>query len=98
MQFGLTNTPTSFQRFVNHVLQPILNSFINAYFTDILIFLDTIHKHRIEVKNILIALSKAGPHFKPEKCEFHRTEVAYMYIIVTNKGIKMDPQKVEPIV
>jgi len=98
MPFGLTNAPADFQRFIDDVLHPFLDNFCTDYLDDILIYSNTLQKHRIHVKTILTALSKAGLHLKPEKCEFHRTEVAYLGIIITNEGIKMDPRKVETIV
>jgi hypothetical protein len=38
MLFRLTNAPTSFQRFINEVLQEYLHSFVIVYLDDILIF------------------------------------------------------------
>jgi len=98
MPFGLTNAPADFQPFINDVLHPFLDIFCTAYLDDILIYSNTLQEHRIHVKTVLTALSKAGLHLKPEKCEFHKTEVAYLSIIITNEGIKMDPKKVEAIV
>jgi len=98
MPFGLTKAPADFQRFINDVLHPFLDNFCTAYLDDILIYSNTLQEHRIHVKTILTALSKAGLHLKLEKCEFHRTEVAYLGLIITNEGIKMDSKKVEAIV
>jgi len=93
MLFGFTNAPADFQRFVNDYLHPYLNNFCTAYLDDILMYSDTFHKHRNHVKAILLASSKAGLYLKPEKCEFHRTEVAYLGYIIINESIKMDPKR-----
>jgi hypothetical protein len=45
----------------------------------------------------LEALSEAGLHLKPEKCEFHQREVKYLGFIISTSGTKMDPAKVATI-
>jgi hypothetical protein len=72
MPFSLTNAPTSFQHFINDVLRPYLDVFVTAYLDDILIYSDNLNDHRNHVLKVLEALSKAGLHLKPEKCEFHQ--------------------------
>jgi len=42
-------------------------------------------------------LTDAGLHFKPEKYEFHKTEVRYLGLMIGADGIKMDPSKVETV-
>ena len=97
MPFGLTNAPADFQRFINDVLHPFLDNFCTAYLDDILIYSDTLQEHKIHVKQVLEVLAKAGLHLKPEKYEFHRTEVTYLGLIISNEGVKMDPRKIEAI-
>jgi len=55
-------------------------------------------KHKQHVRQVLEALGASGLHLKPEKCEFHKQQVTYLGFIVSNKGIAMDPTKVECIV
>jgi len=98
MPFGLTNAPTDFQHFINDVLRRYLDVFAIAYLDDILIYSDTLEEHNEHVKQVLEALSKAGLHLKPEKCEFHKQEVKYLGLTVGTDGIKMDPAKVDTVV
>lgn len=97
MPFGLTNAPATFQKFVNDVLRPFLDAFCTAYLDDILIYSSTLEEHKIHVRRVLEALSKAGLHLKPEKCEFHRTSVRYLGMIISDKGVQMDPRKISTI-
>jgi hypothetical protein len=95
MPVVLTNGPTSFQHFINDVLQPYLDVFVRAYLDDILIYSDKLNDYRNYVLKVLEALSEAGLHLKPEKYEFHEQEVKYLSFIISTSGTKMDPAKVE---
>jgi hypothetical protein len=97
MPFGLTNAPADFQRFINDTLSPFLDQFTSAYLDDILIYSDTMEEHVEHVRRILERLTAAGLHLKPEKCEFHKTEVKYLGLIIGAEGIKMDPTKMETV-
>jgi len=97
MPFGLTNGPADFQRFINETLAPFLNHFTSAYLDDILIYSDTMDEHTRHVHRVLERLTDACLHLKPEKCEFHKTEVKYLGLIIGVDGIKMDPSKVETV-
>jgi hypothetical protein len=66
MPFGLTNAPTSFQHFINDVLQPYLDVFITAYLDDILIYSDNLNDHRNHVLKVLEALSKPVSTYSPK--------------------------------
>ena len=97
MPFGLTNAPADFQRFINETLAPFLDQFTSAYLNDILIYSDKMEEHTRHVHRVLERLTDAGLHLKPEKCEFHKTEVKYLGLIIGADGIKMDPSKVETV-
>jgi len=48
-------------------------------------------EHTRHVHRVLERLTDTGLHLKPEKCEFHKTEVKYRGLIIGADGIKMDP-------
>src|SRR5690606_8684194 len=53
--------------------------------------------HQQHVRQVLLALEAYGLHLKPKKCEFHRTEVGYLGLIILHDDVKMDPRKVQAI-
>ena len=54
MPFGLTNAPSTFQNYINDVLDPdILDIFGTAYVDDILIYSQTLKQHQEHVKLVL---------------------------------------------
>ena len=68
-----------------------------AYLDDILIYSKTLEEHRQHVRAVLERLQKAGLYLKPEKCEFHETQVEYLGLIVSTEGIKMDLGKLSAV-
>ena len=98
MLFGLTDGPAAWQRFINELLWEYLNDFCTAYLDDILIYSTSMKEHRQHVRKVLMKLREAGIPADVDKCEFHVTETKYLGLIVSTKGIKMDPSKVDAIV
>jgi hypothetical protein len=97
MPFGLTNAPADFQHFINDVLRPYLVVFITAYLDNILIYSDHFKDYRDHFHKVPEALSKAGLHLKPEKCECDCQEVKYLGFIILTSSTKMDPAKVPTV-
>ena len=97
MPFGLTNAPATFQTYINKALHPWLDVFCTAYIDDVLIYSDTLEEHREHVRTVLQALQKAGLYLDIRKCEFEVNEVAYLGMIISDSGVKMDPAKIHAI-
>ena len=69
--FGPANAPSTFQKYINNILQEYLNWFCSAYLDDILIFTNSSKKEYIEyIYIVLKALKKAGLNLDISKCEF----------------------------
>ena len=97
MPFGLTNALASCQRLVNNTLHKYLNIFVVAYLDNILIYSKTETKHIKHVKKVLKKLATVPLLLEPEKCEFHKEEVMFLGFIIGQKGIHMDPIKVNAV-
>ena len=97
--FGLANAPSTFQRYINWALRDFLDEFCSAYVDDILIYIDGSRtEHQKQVKKILERLREAGLQLDVSKCEFEVKTTKYLgFIIEVNKGIAMDPVKIETI-
>lgn len=98
LPFGLTNGPSSFQQYINDVLWDYLNDFCQAYLDDILIYSKTRKEHRQHVAKVLTRLREAGLQADIKKCEFDVQETAFLGVIVSGQGLRMDPRKVEAVV
>ena len=76
MPFGLANALSSFQNFINDILENnILDIFVTAYIDDILVFSKTLRQH---VKTVLSCLQAAGLQLGIDKCEFEIHETKYL--------------------
>jgi RNase H-like domain found in reverse transcriptase/Reverse transcriptase (RNA-dependent DNA polymerase)/Integrase zinc binding domain/Chromo (CHRromatin Organisation MOdifier) domain len=97
--FGLANAPSTFQRYINSVLQEFLDDFVSAYVDDVLIFTDgTREEHRRQVHQVLDKLQAAGLQLDIDKCEFEVKSTKYLgFIVEAGKGLRMDPAKVAAI-
>ena len=97
LPFGLCNGPSSFQQYINDSLREYLDVFCTAYLDDILIYSNSLADHRGHVRSVLKRLRAAGLQVDITKCAFHTTEVLYLGLVITTKGIRMDPAKIATI-
>ena len=97
--FGLTNSPATFQRYINWALREYLDDFCSAYVDDILIFsAGSLQDHRTKVKSVLQRLDECGLQLDIKKCEFETQATKYLgYVIDIGNGIRMDPDKLKAI-
>ena len=98
MPMGLTNAPATFQKFINDILRPFLDQFCTAFLDNILIYSDPLEEHRVHVRRVLEVLKGAGLTLKPEKCEFHKSSVKFLGVIISQDRVKIDPRKVKDII
>ncbi|XP_077137060.1 uncharacterized protein LOC143794136 [Ranitomeya variabilis] len=98
MPFGLCNAPAVFQEFVNDVFRDLLYSCVLVYLDDILIFSSDLPSHRRSVREVLQRLRENHLYAKIEKCLFEQTSLPFLGYIVSDSGLKMDPEKVNAII
>ncbi|KAI1001585.1 hypothetical protein K3495_g6619 [Podosphaera aphanis] len=95
MPFGLTNAPSTFQNHINRTLQEYLDVFCTAYIDDVLVFSESQDDHRRHVSLVLDKLRQAGLQLDIKKFSFEATDVKYLGLIISRRGVEMDPLKVE---
>ncbi|KAI3821419.1 hypothetical protein L1987_08987 [Smallanthus sonchifolius] len=97
MPFGLTNAPAVFMDLMNHVCKPYLDKFLIVFIDDILIYSKTKADHEQHLRLVLDLLRKEQLYAKFSKCEFWLKEVQFLGHIVNDKGIHVDPAKIEAV-
>jgi len=97
MPFGLTNVPTQFQCHIQNIFIDLLDISVVIYFDDIFIFSKNLEDHQQVMREVLQHLQKHGLYVKESKCEFHRSFVEFLGMIVLARGLKMCLDKVKTI-
>ncbi|KAI2661157.1 Transposon Tf2-6 polyprotein [Labeo rohita] len=97
MPYGLANSPSIFQNFMNEIFRDMLHQFVVVYIDDILIYSNDLSSHISHVKQVLQRLRKYQLYLKGEKCEFHQDRVQFLGYYISPEGIEMDPKKVAAV-
>ena len=83
MSFKLANALSSFQNFINNLLENnILDFFVTVYVHDILVFSKTFQEYRKHVKTVLACLQAAGLQLDIDKYKFEVYETKYLDLII----------------
>jgi RNase H-like domain found in reverse transcriptase/Reverse transcriptase (RNA-dependent DNA polymerase) len=98
MFFGLTNSLVTFQTMMNHILHPLIKQGkVLIYMDDIIVFTKTIDEHRKVTRKVLKILRENNLFLKPEKCEFEKTTIEYLGVVVSHNSLAVDPIKAAAI-
>jgi len=65
-----------------------------VYLDDILIFTETLEEHRKITCCILELLEKHKLYLHSNKCEFEKTMIEYLGVIISHNSVTMDPVKI----
>jgi hypothetical protein len=89
MFFGLYNSPATFQGFMDNAFKEEISSGdYRIYMDDILVATDGTLEHYIEcVHHILDKIKENDLFLKLEKCTFHKKEINYLRLIISNSKV-----------
>jgi hypothetical protein len=95
MYFGLTNSPATFQTMMNEIFQDLITEgVVSVYLDDILIFTNSLNEHRQITRLVLDCMREHKLYLQPEKCEFEKTKIEYLGVIISHNKVEMDPVKI----
>ena len=98
MFFGLTNSPATFQRFMNDSFHDMIaEGWLVIYMDDLLLFFSNAILYEERTKRVLQRMTELDLHLKLEKCKFATDEVEYLGMIVKPGQLAMDPVKLDGI-
>lgn len=95
MGFGLKNSSSTFQRFLDEVLRDL--DFCYSYVDNILVASSSAKEHLEHLRIVFSRLSKYGLIINPSKCNFGQTNLNFLGYNISADGIKPQAEKVEAI-
>ena len=93
--FGLSQAPAYFQRLINKVIKGLPFAF--GYLDDVLIHSPDIETHLQHIRIFFQRLREADLKLKNSKCNYFKTHVQYLGHLVSGKGIRPLPEKLDSI-
>ncbi|KAJ8761158.1 hypothetical protein K2173_001214 [Erythroxylum novogranatense] len=80
------------------VFKSFLDQFIIVFIDDILVYSKSDEEHEDHLRVTLETLRKNELYAKFEKCEFWLKEVVFLGHVISERGVHVDPQKIEAVV
>jgi len=97
MPYGLTGAPATFQRLLDHLIDPAMEPHVFAYLDDIVVVTKTFDEHLERLSRVLSRIRGARLTINPDKSKFCRSHVKYLGFLVQHDGLKIDHDKTAPI-
>ncbi|GBG59288.1 hypothetical protein CBR_g32301 [Chara braunii] len=104
---GICNAPATFQRAMNmafrkfvlktRLTQSIINYCVIVYMDDIMVYSSSYEGHLQYIEWTLHALRDVGFKVALEKCQFFLTTISFLGHVVTDHGLRPEPQKVAAV-
>jgi hypothetical protein len=97
MPFGLMNAGATFQRAMDIAFIGEKDKFVVIYLDDITFFSRSDKEHRCHLRNFFLKCQSFGLSLNPKKYLFSMEEGKLLGHIVSAKGVRIDPSRVEAI-
>ena len=97
LPFGLSNSPSSFQRLMDVVLRNLVGTECWVFIDDVIIFSKTAQEHAQRLGNVLQRFDKANLQLHPGKCVFAQPQVQYLGFVLSEKGVSASPDKIKAV-
>ena len=97
LAFGLTNSPSTYQRLMEECLGDLNMKICVIYLDDLIIFADSFDEHMKRLQIVLDRLRECNLKLSAKKCQLLQQKVKYVGFIVSEQGIETDPEKVTKV-
>lgn len=92
--FGLCNSPSVFQRFINTVFCKLIrSSTIHVYMDDIIIPSKSEDENFLKLRSVIDLARQNGLFFRWEKCTFMKKTISFLGYIISNGSVKPSKEK-----
>jgi hypothetical protein len=98
MFFRMCNSPATFQAMMNSIFSNMIEGWkVIVYMDNILIFSEDQEELQVRTKQVLQRLWEHDLFLKLKKCEFNKTTMEYLGLIIQEGKLSMDPVKLSRI-
>jgi len=98
MPFGLKNAGATYQRLMNRMLEPMIGQNVQAYVDDMVVTSQQREQHVADREELFTTIAKYRLKLNPEKCVFGVEEGKFLGFLLTERGIKANPEKYAAII
>ena len=77
--------------------QRLLGDLQQIFLDDILVYSRTLQEHARHVRFVLQTLRDKQFYAKISKCEFFKKSITYLGHLITERGVEIDPSRIEKI-
>lgn len=98
MPQGLKNSSATFQRLMNSILSGLIGIKCFVYVDDIVVYANTLVDHEKKIIEVLQRFRESKLKINIEKCKFLQKECVFLGHVITENGIKPDPNKIKAVI
>ena len=97
MPFRLKNAGATYQRLVNHMFRPQIRRNVEVYVDDMLVKSQDEEIHLDDLQETFDTLRQYNMKLNPNKCTFGVSSGKFLGFMVSHRGIKANPNKIQAI-
>ena len=97
LQFGLSNSPSNFQRLMDIVFRNLVGTDCWEFLDDVLVFSKSTEEHALRLEHVLRRFDEANLQFHPRKCVFAQPRVKYLGFVLSENGVSASTDKVKAV-
>jgi hypothetical protein len=95
--FGLSNAPIVFMCLMNGMFKNYLDKFVIVFMDDILFYSKSEEENEHHLRLVLQVMREHHLYANLSNCSFYQEHIHYLGHIISEQGIKVDPEKIEAI-
>lgn len=97
MPFGLVNAGATYQRAMNKIFTNQLGRNMESYVDDMITKSKMMEDHTNDLQECFETLHKYDMKLNPDKCAFAMASGKFLGFLISNKGIEVNPEKLQAI-
>ena len=97
MTFGLKNAGATYQRAMNLIFHDLLGIILEIYIDDVVVKSDNVDHHLADLTLVFERMRRYGLKMNPLKCAFGVSAGKFLGFLIHERGIEIDPARLEAI-